>query len=388
MYRPKHVWWLFVVLFVAFLLALGTGFVTGWIPSSDDEPAWVVPVMVSLCVLVAVLTIVSLASNRIVLRGADEIELGQLAFGSLRLRRDEIRGRRLLAAPFAWKLILERSDGRKPAEIELICERDDRLNAFIASLPDLDEIDRRVAETAVLRQLEDHGASDEERRRVLARGHRIAWWMNRIAVAAIGWAAIYPWPYELAVVVLSALPLTALAVYARWRGVFGLVDVRNDPRPHLIPALMLPPLLLVVRSAADFSLADFHVIASVAATVGVVLVSFVVAVTRRDDRRPVAILVFGLVATAYGWGVASQANAVLDRGAPQTHEVEVRAERIVSGREPSAYLTLAPWGPFEDEAEYVVHRDVHDHITVGGAACIRVHPGALGARWYTIRACD
>lgn len=386
-YRPTVGWTALYFLTGVFMSGFGVAFATGLLEDEPPNAPWAGPVMGSICIAFGIVSLIALAVDRIVLHGPDEIELRQLGFGRHRLRRSEIRGRRVLPTPHVRTLVLERNDGRRPVKIGLIQKRDEILNAFLDSLPDLDEAERAAKEKVVL-AMEELGATEDARRHALSVGHRIIVVLNTVTVVVVFWGGFYPRPQSILVPILALLPLVALVLMSLGRGLFSIAGERHEPRPHVGLPLTVASLLLALRAWRDLSHVDVAVLAVAAGILGSALVMALVAFAPTHERRLGVFVPISLVAAAYGWGLAVHANALLDRGAWEMHEVEVRGERVVRGRHPSAHLRLAPWGPFEAEDEHEVPFAVHDGVEVGGHVCVDLHPGALGARWYVIRACE
>jgi hypothetical protein len=61
---------------------------------------------------------------------------------------------------------------------------------------------------------------------------------------------------------------------------------------------------------------------------------------------------------------------------------------ISTGRSRSYHVKLAPWGPRTTTDTDDVTSGTYDDLHLGGRACVTLHPGALGVRWYTIAPCS
>ncbi|XYH93278.1 hypothetical protein ACMHYB_36200 [Sorangium sp. So ce1128] len=81
------------------------------------------------------------------------------------------------------------------------------------------------------------------------------------------------------------------------------------------------------------------------------------------------------------------ANALLDRGEPEVFRAAVLDKRFYSGKGPRYKLRLAPWGP-DQGGEVTVDSHLYGAVAVGGAVCVRLRPGALGVRWFSVGPCD
>ncbi|XXY13096.1 hypothetical protein WME88_33020 [Sorangium sp. So ce216] len=317
----------------------------------------------------------------------DAIELVDLGHGRRRLRRDEIRGLRMIPRQHGFQLFVFelRELGRKPVKTDLYCERDAVLGAWLEAIPNLDELDRARVEAELLGRPE-LGRTEEERRRALARARSIARAAAALSVGAMVWAWLYPRPYAAAVATIAAIPLATVALLLGGRGLYTLSDHRNEARPSLILPLLGPGLILTARALFDFSAIDWQRTLVWAALVAVALTALVMAVDPALRQRWYGPLGVSLVLAAHAWGALQMANALLDRGEPEVFRVEVLDKRFYSGKGPRYRLWLAPWGP-DQGGEVTVDSDLYGAVEVGGAVCVMLRPGALGVRWFRAQRC-
>ncbi|AKF10932.1 hypothetical protein DB32_008081 [Sandaracinus amylolyticus] len=322
--------------------------------------------------------LVALWYDRILLH-ADAIEVVRLGRATVRLRRDEIRGRRVLPAP---TLVLERHEGR-PVRIGVAFEADATFEEWFASVRDLDREDVARAE-AVLLAL---GPTQADAMRAMQSARRVARVMNAATLIACAWGTVYPRPRALVLAMLAVLPIVAMGVLATGGGRYSTEGERNDPRARLALPLVMPGAVLLLRALYDFTTMDVGVLAGWvgACLVGptVLLVLFEPALRARWWKP----LVFTVVLGGYAWGVPAHANMMLSSGPATTTEVEVLGKFVSSGQGGGPQLHLAPWGE-RDEESVRVSRALYRETEVGERVCVDVRDGALGARWFVVRACE
>jgi len=79
---------------------------------------------------------------------------------------------------------------------------------------------------------------------------RVANGLQYATYAAVAWGFVYPHPYGLAMFVVGAIPIVAMFIAIRGGRNFSLTGRRNDPRPELATALILPGFVLLVGDRA------------------------------------------------------------------------------------------------------------------------------------------
>jgi len=163
---------------------------------------------------------------------------------------------------------------------------------------------------------------------------------------------LYPRPYELAIVALASLPWIALEIVRRWGGLFRVDAKRNDAHPDVAVALIFSGLVLGARSLLDCNVFLSPVAAWLTIGIGG-LVFHAALVVNRSVRRKIGTLI-GLLGVSfpYGYGIAIEANALLDHSAGVTYLAHVEGKHIVSGRTTTYDLDLGPWGQEQSPASF------------------------------------
>ncbi|WP_237757859.1 hypothetical protein [Anaeromyxobacter sp. PSR-1] len=320
---------------------------------------------------------------------ADGVEVITLGRAPRRLRTDQIAGRRTVPLQYGMeKLVLERREpGAKPLTVNFLFERDAALDAWLASVPDLDAADRAGAEAALLAST-GLGADEEARRAALARSHRAAKALKGVAVVACGWGLLFPRPYPIAMAALAAIPLATIALVLAGRGRYAVEEKRNEVRPGVGVPVFGPGMVLMLRALLDYQVVDISRVLGWSAVGAVALTALLVrgdAALRRRWFVPVLILA---LAAPYPWGALNAADVLLDRAPAEVHEVPVLHKHVSSGKHTSYDLRLPPWGPVAEPQEVDVGAELYGEVEVGDVVCTHLRPGALGARWFVVDLCD
>lgn len=115
----------------------------------------------------------------------------------------------------------------------------------------------------------------------------------------------------------------------------------------------------------------------------------------RPARQPpqwlanaIAVVFACAAAGSYGYGVFTALDEDLDHAMTQTFHATVQARHYTSRHGGGTYtLRLSSWGPFPEPRDVSVARNAYHQLAIGQTACIALHPGLLGARWFSIARC-
>ena len=162
-----------------------------------------------------------------------------------------------------------------------------------------------------------------------------------------------------------------------------------DPRVKLEAALLLPAFFVWRTSEAARTA---HFVDSMQLTGWVVLAGIVYAEMLMrwalgSVKKIWAVLLVLLCAGLYGAGAARSADVLADHSAATLDRTIVVGKRQTQGKDAANYVQLAPWGGLSRVDEASVRLAFYKRVAVGEAVCVRRHPGALGAAWYTVAMC-
>lgn len=318
---------------------------------------------------------------------ADGIEL-RGAFGARRLALSDVAGRRTLRSQYGTSVqIWPKAPGAKPLRFSpAAMNPDTRFNAWLRSVPDLDQQDRERAQAQVAADPE-LGGSPEERLQRLASARKSARVLGATAFAAAGWLYLYPQPYGYAVLLAALMPLVAIVIAARSHGLYRLDTGRNDVRPNIAAALLVPSIALALRAWQDLGVLD---VSQATAWITGVAALFAFCAWRVTVGGSLSAALAALFPGAcYAIGVVLLGNALLDHAAGEQYRVPVLSQHITHGSRggTSYYLRLAPWGARGAAGDVRVGRAVYQLGAARHLVCVHQRPGALAIRWYLVRGC-
>ncbi len=214
-----------------------------------------------------------------------------------------------------------------------------------------------------------------------------AWALNILGVVVGAWAFLEFDPFPTSAIGAPVASLTAVGLAAVFPASFALFDAKGGAAG--LPALFLAPLAGLVMKAA-FTVQLLHLSSDlVPAIVGAVvgLAGFALWQLRfRGNRRlwPLMLILGVVVACA----VYEELDTRLDHAPPRPFKVPVTGEYKTTRRATSYYVTLPAWGPQQEPGSVRVSSDVYRNVQPGQEVCVVLHPGALGAPWYTVGLCQ
>jgi hypothetical protein len=306
-----------------------------------------------------------------------------LAHGEIAGRRETRggRGRRLLT-------LVPIDPQAAPLRLASALTTDAAFEAWVAGLRDLNAEDLEASEAGIADDPR-YGATPQERLARLARARTIAKGVNMAAIGVAAWCLLAPWPYLAAIGAAAIFPVLAAVVVAASGGLVRFVRLPTEAHTGVaaVPVFCAVALALRVHWDWDIYLVDWGPALTRGGGVGLVLLTVAVIVDRSLVRRLVGLEIAALVAVTYGIAVLVLADVHLDRSPGQDFQSRVLDSHVSRrGRSTDYFVKLAPWAPRQD-TEISVSPALLDRLVPGAPACIRIHDGAFGIRWFTVAAC-
>ncbi len=346
-------------------------------------------IMVSVCglfVLLGASLVAGLLRFQVTL-GADYIEVHGF-FTSRRMPRAEIAGFRILPTQYiATVVVVPRDPHHKKLKFSQVLRTDDAFAAWLHTIPNLDakELDESRAQ---LSADPDLGFMPDERTDRIKNAAQFAKAVNAIALVAGFWAWVYPRPYLPVIAALVLLPLVVIFEFVRSKGLYDLEGRRNEARPNVALALILPGPILALRALRDLHLLHWQSVIPAAVIVAAVLVLIVA--RAGEEKRKTAfsflLLFAGLFAT-YAGCVIADADVLLDRSSPVAYRAEVLSASVSHGKTTTYSLQLGPWGPRQNPEDVDVTSSVYNNVAPGDSVCLLLYPGTLRIPWFTVSPC-
>src|ERR1700688_4108146 len=214
--------------------------------------------------------------------------------------------------------------------------------------------------------------------------------LNSIAWPLLLWGLFAPRSHQVVIAALAVLPMSAIVLAVRSKGLYELSTMRGAPCPVLSPAFLCG-LVLFIRAIRDINILPLHWITALLAAIFVGCILMMIVVRADPSTRQGAWGLILLVASLYAYGFITEADVLLDWSAPQTIGVAVLGKRYssVNGKgNITYYLRVPEWGPFVQPNDVPVSHTLYSSASLGQTVCINLFPGALRIPWYSVVNCE
>ena len=110
-------------------------------------------------------------------------------------------------------------------------------------------------------------------------------------------------------------------------------------------------------------------------------------------RQPVAmpksmVIAMFIIGGVYGIGAFNVADVRFDTGLGTVYRAKVESMAVSDNNRTTSYsVDLAPWGPVTSSGRVDVPWSIYAALSPGDTACMTLHPGRFGARWFTPGVC-
>ena len=145
-------------------------------------------------------------------------------------------------------------------------------------------------------------------------------------------------------------------------------------------------MILALRAVTDYEVIQSPAAWTLYLALGgtLALAAYAVDPTVRAKKvNAVALFAFCL---AYGYGLAIEADTLFDRSEGTSFSAVVEGKRVRTGKRTTYNLEIGPWGPKTDSSRLRVSRFTYEPIQRGDVVFITLQKGALGVRWFYMRA--
>jgi hypothetical protein len=334
--------------------------------------------------LFGIYVVVQALSARLILH-PDSVELRD-AFSAKSMRRVDIASTLSLPTQYVATLVVTpKQPDLSALKVPMYFSTDAVFRAWFHGIPDFSDEERARSQA----DLEAAAAVDRGGREAvaerIAKARATAKALNWIAGIAVAAGLVIPQSGQTLVTVLAAIPLIALALLLRWKGIYQIEGRRNDSRPSLAFPFIFPGMILTLHVTTGIHLLEWRNLL-LAATVPAVLLAMIIVSGDPGIRNRAAIFVLmTLLMFAYVSSVAAHIDVLMDHLAPTIYAPSVEMKRVTHGRGgPTYLLRIAPWGPVSVSNEVRVPRPIFDSAAPGRPVSIYLHAGALKVPWFNV----
>ena len=362
----------------ALCVLLGIAGLSQWNPFDDKDQARAVINVAAAALLigggigiwVTLTTVATLWPDRLELRSGYGYHVISFA-GIAGVRRQTRRPNRLM---------VEFADGGS-VKVPPYVEADPEGQRWLSTIADLDARDYQQN----LQELEDDpalGATPDERRETLGKVRFAARIANAVGVVVGLWVWIVPEPYAWAMAAAMIMPAAVFLLDGYFHSAFSLGDTKNNPRPSLLNAYLLPVFGLAMHALSDVATLDGPKVFAMAGAATVALTALLAWRNPRARTSLGALAMFALLSAGYSYGAILQLDTLLDRSQGTVYPATVLGKHYTGGRHERYDLDVTAWGPSLSPRRLEVSRQFYGDVQSGDRICVRVHSGWLQIRWY------
>jgi|GEM_PF-1654290 len=317
--------------------------------------------------------------------------------GTRELRREDIQGyrvRRVKRSTF-FDLIPVHEQLKK-ISVEKSYFKDGAFTAWIARIPNLDEVDQRAVDLETERD-ESLGATPEQRKARVQLLKKIALYLSLGYMVVCFIVAVFPDPEWLALTVIATGPLIAMAMVLLSAENFTIVETEKKillRKGSLLQMLVSPaiPIIILLTSQMDdrfrFPL-DWHPLLLPALAGGAAMTAAIWLVSRNGKVNIPVLLTMSLPMMVYAGGVTALANSAFDQHDARSYALTVVKKYRTTGKGAAEFFTVASDDPaYTGAVSIKVPYKLYLATGTGGTVCAQIHPGFFSMNWETISACE
>jgi ABC-type multidrug transport system fused ATPase/permease subunit len=368
-----------VIFFVVMLMPIVIFISVGW-KSLVERPWDMLPPLGFLFLMVSVLVVPRIVQ---VFRSYIRIEHDRFILRTFGQPKDilfsEIKGYRI-AEKQPMRLVFK-DESKKNATIQKTFNDFQEIKSFIAEkFVDLDELEAKEEEKKILENT-DLGLTEEERKASLKIVKVIVRVLTIGAIALSVWM-LYPSSNTAAVTICALYPLIVVYYMAYAKGLVGFFVRPKSPKPSVFFALLIPVIVLMVRSTAMYDFVSYEELFVYSALIAV-LTGLAIATRAENIRKQTNELFFGIMLSGvYAFGVLSTINCDYDSSISKVYYTTVSRKTVSYGKSTDYYLWIPASGPFNEEKKISVSRRKYETIEVKDRINLHVNAGTLGMPWY------
>lgn len=254
---------------------------------------------------------------------------------------------------------------------------------------DIDELAVIKEEREILGN-EDFGYNEEDRSARLKQAKKIADILNFGGALAGGWAFLWPYPFEISVLVAIAFPIVSALIMKRFNGLAKLEVNEKTLYAKLNWAYLGPAFGLCLLALLHYNILAYRNIWLPAILFTALLVYLVLSgrnmlkFQRKGDKFVVILMLIFLF--GYGYGTAVLINCGFDHSKEETKRTAILKKRISKGKSRTYYIEVLIHSDVPESLN--VPREFYRQVETGEEVLLDFRKGLLGTPWVNVRTSD
>ncbi|OYU96559.1 MAG: hypothetical protein CFE21_09245 [Bacteroidetes bacterium B1(2017)] len=219
-------------------------------------------------------------------------------------------------------------------------------------------------------------------------------WLEYVTMGLGLWFLFYPKPYDVLFTALLCMPVIGLFLngFTGRPSISSLVEISKDDDGSdtydVADFIDFAAWIILLRVLIDYEYESFYSILIPGTIAFVIMLVILFATHKLIDHTTKSktwiyvSLIFNVF--LYSYAGTYGANCVYDKSEPKVYNVDVVDKRITSGKHPTFYVKVTPWGHHYDKEEISVPKSQYDEIQIGQAIKIDLKQGLFNIPWYYI----
>ena len=374
---------------VAPILIGGFGYI-GFIPFIKDygiiEKLFLVGLSAFL-IFAVIMSVIEAVKTKLVIK--DKLFIKTRIFSIRTLGFDEIEGFRV---DENYIYLIPKSDKKAIKVTRYFSDKYELIRFLDSNFKDLDEADKKK-EVKKLLNNKKYGRNESEIIAKVEEIQKITKPLNWIALvlALVLW--FYPKYYELLTILNIAIPIIALGIIIKSKGLVHILSDDDSPNPTLNTALSMPPLVLLIRAIIDYDIFSYLNIwlPIIILTSGIMYLLIKYSEDEfKGENKTEKYIIYPFYSIAIGvfmFALVIQLNCTFDTRDYQTFETTVVSKKISkSGKGSRTYkINVADWCGKGKKTEVRVSRNHYSKLNENDKIEIILRQGLFDIPWYYIR---
>jgi hypothetical protein len=184
------------------------------------------------------------------------------------------------------------------------------------------------------------------------------------------------------------LPAIAFVSLYFYRGLIRFDEKKKSAYPSIIYGFVAPSAGLLMRAVIDYEILEYKSLVISICISSIVLISLLVLATREIRFKKLidygTVLSLVIIIMCYSFGTYVISNCLFDNTEPEIFSSEVTDKETSSGKSPTYYLTLKPWGPRTEAKGVTVTKEEYEATEKGDTVNVYLRQGLLGTPWFYV----
>lgn len=199
------------------------------------------------------------------------------------------------------------------------------------------------------------------------------------------WCIYKPIPYHGLMWLIIALPIIAIILMYRHKGLIVVGSSKNSPLPSIEYPIILPALGLAWRAYFDWNIIEYKNVYIPIVLISTSLSLLIVKSYRKSISKIVVASIVGY-SLIYGYGATINLNGLLDKGTVKHYQSKVvDCEVSYGSKSTTYYLIVKPWIDGSHSMKVPVSKQLYEIINRNDMIEINTREGFFSIPWYYIK---